>query len=308
MNRTAETSFADAELVELFADEPELLAIADAVAATTTTPARAHASANAPSRLRLPRPSRLLAEITDDQRQPRRLLSQLIAPRRRLAALAIALGLLVIGTAVAATTGWLTGSPAPPSVVADFGSYTPQLGFHPDSGSSVFVAEAGDSQLYATTNAEGSYCVVASAPWKRPNQNPDGGSCVGEKTAVQRVVAGIVGGSPTDSSRDLTLLVAGRISVPGAASVNVTLPDHSIRNVKLGSSGFFLTNVETQLCQGGDWIAKLVALDPQGRQLAQSTITLEHSINPSGTHGASFAVCQLPPLTSEAAPAGHVGP
>lgn len=61
MNRTAETSFADAELVELFADEPELLAIADAIAATTTTPSRAHTSSRAPSRLRLPRPSVLSA-------------------------------------------------------------------------------------------------------------------------------------------------------------------------------------------------------------------------------------------------------
>jgi hypothetical protein len=61
MNQTAETSFADTELVELFADEPELLAIADAIAATTTTPARAHTSASAPSRLRLARPSVLSA-------------------------------------------------------------------------------------------------------------------------------------------------------------------------------------------------------------------------------------------------------
>ena len=61
MNRTTQTSFADVELVELFADEPELLAIADAIAATTTTPARAHASARAPSRLHLPRPSVLSA-------------------------------------------------------------------------------------------------------------------------------------------------------------------------------------------------------------------------------------------------------
>jgi hypothetical protein len=250
----------------------------------------------------------LLAEITNDHRHPRLSLPRLIAPRRRVAALALAFGLLVIGTAVAATTGWLTGNPAPPSVVADFGSYTPQLGFHPDPGSSVLVAEADDTQLYATTNAEGSYCVVASAPWKRPNQNPDGGSCVGEKTAAQPVVAGIVGGSPTDSSRNLTLLVGGRISVTGATSVNLTLPDHSIRNIKLGSSGFFLTNVETQLCQGGDWIAKLVALDAQGRQLARSTIILEHSLNPSGTHGAKFAVCWLPGFTSETAPSVHAGP
>jgi hypothetical protein len=63
MNRTAETSFADAELVELFADEPELLAIADAIAATTTAPARAHESASAPSRLRLARPSVLTAVV-----------------------------------------------------------------------------------------------------------------------------------------------------------------------------------------------------------------------------------------------------
>jgi hypothetical protein len=61
MNRTAETSFADAELTELFADEPELLAIADAIAATTTAPARAHATASAPSRLRLAGPAVLSA-------------------------------------------------------------------------------------------------------------------------------------------------------------------------------------------------------------------------------------------------------
>jgi hypothetical protein len=61
MNRTAETSFADAELVELFADDPELLAIADAIAATTRTPARANTNARAPSRPRLPRPSVLTA-------------------------------------------------------------------------------------------------------------------------------------------------------------------------------------------------------------------------------------------------------
>ena len=47
MNRTAKTSFADPELVELFADEPELLAIADAIVATTPTPARPHAAAGA---------------------------------------------------------------------------------------------------------------------------------------------------------------------------------------------------------------------------------------------------------------------
>jgi hypothetical protein len=170
------------------------------------------------------------------------------------------------------------------------------------------VAKAGDSQLFATTNAEGSYCVVASAPWKRPNQNPDGGSCVGEKTAAQPIVAGIVGGSATGSSRNLTLLVAGRIAVAEATSVNITLPDGTSRNLKLGSSGFFLMDFETRLCEGGDWMARLVALDAQGRHLAQSTIMLEHRVNPSGSQEADQAVCQLPGFTSEAAPSGHLGP
>jgi hypothetical protein len=222
-----------------------------------------------------------------------------VSSSRRLwfASVALAVGLLVIGTAVAATTGWLTGDPAPSSVVADFGTYTPELGFHPNPGSSVLVAEAGESQLYATTNAEGSYCVVASAPWKRPSQNPDGGTCVGGKTAARPIVAGIVGSSGTDSTNTLTLLVAGRISVAAAASVNITLPDGTTRNVTLGSSGFFLMAFETQACAGGDWLARLVALDAQGRHLAQSTIMLEHRVSPPGSQATDPAACQLRGLT-----------
>ena len=73
-------------------------------------------------------------------------------------------------TAVAATaTGWLTGSPAPQSVVSDFGTYAPQLGFDPEPGRAVLVAQDGDVILYATTNKQGSYCLVTSAPWKRPS-------------------------------------------------------------------------------------------------------------------------------------------
>lgn len=230
--------------------------------------------------------------------------------RRRRVATVVA----VATTAIAATgvalgaVGWLTGSPAPPSVVADFGTYTPQLGFHPDPASSVLVASAGQSQLYATTNAEGTYCVVASAPWKRPNQSPDGGNCVGQKTAAQPIVAGIVGGSPTDSSGNLTLLVAGRISVAGAASVNITLPDGSTSNVKLGSSGFFLSEVPSHLCASGDWSTKLNALDAKGRELASSTITLEHVVKLGDGSGAVHAACWLPALTSEEAPSVHLGP
>ena len=257
------------------------------------------------------RAEHLRAEIAREQ-QPRfafpRLTMPMRAGRRTMlatAVVALALPALALSGIPGSLVGWLTGSPAPPSVVADFGTYAPQLGFQPDPGSSLLVATAGDSQLYATTNAEGTYCVVASAPWKRPDQNPDGGYCVGEKTAAQPIVAGIVGGSSTtDNAGNLTLLVAGRISVAGAASVNITLPDGSTSNVKLGSSGFFLSEVPTQLCASGDWSAKLDALDAQGNQLVGSTITLEHVIKLSDGRTA----CWLPPLTSEAAPSVHVGP
>ena len=56
----------------------------------------------------------------------------------------VALGAVIVGTAIAAT-GWLVGSPAPPSVKSDFGSYAPQLGFNPQPGKAVLVASSGDS-------------------------------------------------------------------------------------------------------------------------------------------------------------------
>jgi hypothetical protein len=96
--------------------------------------------------------------VLDEIARPRPRLS----PRRRVA-LAVFVALVAIGTAAAATTTWLGGSPAPPAVVDDFGSYTPQLGFHPDPGRAVLVAEDGDVALYATTNAEGTYCMLSRA-------------------------------------------------------------------------------------------------------------------------------------------------
>jgi hypothetical protein len=121
----------------------------------------------------------LMAEIVRGQQRPHFVsLPRLMGTRRRIAVLAIVTLLIVIGTAVASTTSWLTGSPAPQSVVSDFGTYTPQLGFNPEPGRAVLVAEDGDISLYATTNKQGTYCLVASAPWKRPEKLADGGTCI----------------------------------------------------------------------------------------------------------------------------------
>ena len=154
--------------------------------------------------------------------------------RRAKVVVAVAVSLVVLGTAAAATTSWLTGRPAPPSVVSDFRSYTPQLGFHPDPGGAVLVAQDGDVSLYATTNAEGSYCLVVSAPWKRPETLPDGGTCVPRKTAAAPLVAGVVGTAPT------TLLVAGRADARRARTIEFVSPHGRLVTRPIGSSGFFV--------------------------------------------------------------------
>lgn len=193
-------------------------------------------------------------------------------PRWQVWVAAAAAGLAAIGTAAAAN-GWLIGSPAPPSVQSDFGTFAPQLGFHPDPGSAVLVAQAGDDQLYATTNNEGSYCVIASTPWKRPDTNPDGGTCISKATAHNPIVAGLVAGTANVE------VLAGRVSVDHAASISLPLPDGSTRTAPLGTSGFFLTTIEGTPCQSGNWSPQIEALSSDGTRVAASTITLETEEN-----------------------------
>jgi hypothetical protein len=90
--------------------------------------------------------------------------SRAVAGRRRrrlwmLALAVIAVGALVTGISIAAT-GWLLGEPAPKPVIEDFKTCAPQLGFHPEPGKAVLVARVREFKLYATTNREGTYCLV----------------------------------------------------------------------------------------------------------------------------------------------------
>lgn len=192
--------------------------------------------------------------------------------RRRLVAAAVVAAVAIVALTGVATggVGWLTGTPAPHSVVADFGTYTPQLGFHPDAGGAVLVASDGDSHLYATTNAEGSYCIAVSTPWRNLAQEPDGGTCVGKTTAEKPIVAGL------PSATADTLVLAGRVALAGAVSVTVKLPDGTSRTIPLGTSGFFISNIHGRPCQYGDWSPQLVALDAAGKPAAASTIPLLH--------------------------------
>jgi hypothetical protein len=207
--------------------------------------------------------------------------------RRRLlfATSAFALAAVIVGTAVAAT-GWLVGSPAPPSVKTDFGTYTPQLGFHPQPGNAVLVAKEGGDRLYATTNEEGSYCVILSTPLVRPPESMGGGTCISKATADQPIVAGLF---PANRDR---LLLAGRISVTGARSVEVQLPSGATQAAPLQSSGFFLLPITAKPCGAGTWSAQLQALTGDGKVVAAKTMLLEKDVGVG---------CILPGLHSSSA-------
>ena len=199
-----------------------------------------------------------------------------IGPRRRVAMLALALGLLVIGTAVAATaTGWLTGSPAPQSVVSDFGTYAPQLGFDPEPGRAVLVAQDGDVILYATTNKQGSYCLVTSAPWKRPSELPDGGTCIPPARAAAPLIAGLVGASGSPDGEQV-YLIGGRTSDADARTIRFSDPTGTAVTRPIGSSGFFIAAIRTPVsaCANGDWKPTFNVLDADGKKRGSATITL----------------------------------
>ena len=209
-------------------------------------------------------------------------LARFVRPHRRLAALVIVVGLLGIATAVAATTSWLTGSPAPDSVVSDFGSYAPQLGFNPEPGNAVLVAEDSDISLYATTNKHGSYCLVASAPWKRPDKLSDGGTCIPPAQVAAPLIAGLVGLSSVRGSDEQTYLIAGRTTDPEAMSIRFTNSNGDPITRAIGSSGFFIAAVRTtgSACTNGDWNSVFSVLGADGNERSTATITLATSSSP----------------------------
>jgi hypothetical protein len=207
-----------------------------------------------------------------------------IRRRRRLVFLTTALAAagIVVGASIAAS-GWLVGSPAPRNVKSDFGSYAPQLGFNPEPGKAVLVASGGPYRLYATTNKQGGYCVLVSAPWKRPGPHGEGGDCVSRGQASVPFSAGIGGaaGAPHGGTR---IVLDGRTRQVGAARVRFTGPQGERVTTPAGPSGFFIagftvrrparTDVVSGFAPGiCRWSTTFVVLDGKGRALAQKKLT-----------------------------------
>ena len=196
------------------------------------------------------------------------------------AALAAAVG-VTSGIAVAAKQ-WLGGDPAPAPVVSDFKTYKTQLGFHPDSDKAVAAAQDGAFKLYATTNREGTYCVVVDEPWKHADAG-DGGVCVPRHDAVFPITAGVVGASSGVS------VVAGRVAVDGARTVRFSSPTGDEIERPLGPSSFYVAGVQTaNRCPATNWKPTFSAFDAEGRELLSSQILLEQ-VDRYGCGGAATA-------------------
>jgi hypothetical protein len=189
-----------------------------------------------------------------------------------LALAALALPTYAIGRAV---KSWLSGEPAPPSIVHNFGSYAPQLGFHPEPGNAVRVAADGGFILYATQNDRGSYCVATSTP--------DGGICILPRIAEAPLIAGIMPDDPRRADARRTILVAGRVNDPSAVAIAFTDPDGATVTRQIGSGGFFLVALPTAEralggspypCKNGDWIPTFRAIGQTGVDLVAAQITL----------------------------------
>jgi hypothetical protein len=193
---------------------------------------------------------------------------------RRLVLLAVVVALLVAPTYAVARSlidGWLGGEPAPPSAVANFDSYTPQLGFQPDSGRAVVVAKDGGVSLYATTNDQETYCLATATP--------DGGICVSPAHAAAPLVAGIMPDHPARKGREQRVLVAGRSDHPEARTIRFTDPEGNVVARAIGSSGFFIAAVpmEGSPCANGDWTTTVTALGAEDEELFSARITLAHA-------------------------------
>lgn len=195
---------------------------------------------------------------------------------------ALALAGIIVGTALAAT-GWLVGSPAPKSVKSDFGSYAPQLGFNPEPGKAVLVATDSPYKLYVTTNKQGGYCTLTSAPWKRPRPHGEGGDCISRKQASVPFSVGM-GGAADAPNGGTRFVLIGRTRARDATQVRFTAPEGKTITATVGRSGFFIIGfivprpANSKVISGFlpgicRWTPTFNVLDAKAREIAQKTLT-----------------------------------
>jgi hypothetical protein len=223
--------------------------------------------------------------------------------RRRFSFVVVALGLTgVIATVAVAGTGWLVGSPAPPDVKADFGSYATQLGFNPQPGQAVLVASSGAYQLYATANTQRGLCTLVVTPWV-PASAHEGGECSAAPADSSAFYAS-VGGQSAETNDATTVVVYGHTSDGEASSVQFDGPNGAPVTATVGKGGFFIagTTGPGMMCGRGAWAPTFHVLDATGHELSATTLTLRPAAN--WVTVGSGRVC----IVSSAGPGARVTP
>lgn len=151
----------------------------------------------------------------------------------------------------------------------------------------MFVAQDGPIKLYATTNREGTYCLVVDAPWKHANAG-DGGSCVDMKAAAKPLTAWVVGLSALSKTGEATIVVAGRVDSADARTVRFDDPAGAPVERRIGSSGFYIAAIhgkppiavvrpEGVTCPANGWKPTFVAMGADGESVSRASIPLMES-------------------------------
>jgi hypothetical protein len=211
---------------------------------------------------------------------------RIAARRRRLRVglLAAALVVAAVGAGITvAATDWPLGEPAPPNVVSDFQSYTPQLGYNPDARGARLVAHADGISLYATTTRQGTYCTAVGTPWRDGKTMGDGGSCVTRQTVAEPIAAGVRDVGPRGEDGQVTLAIVGRVLDRAIHTVRFESFSGEVVERPVGEAGFFVAGAEARICPDEDWTSTFIGLDTDGHEVARAAITLVDVQIPKGS-------------------------
>lgn len=168
----------------------------------------------------------LVLAIAADQLRSRR------RRRVRLAGLAAAATLVVVGGSVAATTGLF--SPAPESVKDTFAGLNDATGGGIDASKAIKIGVIDDHAAYAAPTDDGGFCLYYAS---NPRSGPTGSTCTGHDAAAGEIVLNVSLG--TDGG-----FVFGRIGEASATTVEIELPGRGGRiSAPVGQDRFFLVNL-----------------------------------------------------------------
>jgi hypothetical protein len=180
---------------------------------------------------------------------------------------------LVLGTAVAAATGWF--SPAPEEVKSIFKDLNGN-GVEVDASRAIEIGVIDEHPAYAAPTADGGFCLYFG-PNAGPVQRsgPSGSTCtvllqeVGEGEIVLAPQWGHDGG-----------FAFGRVGTESAVSVTVTLPDGGgTVTADVATDGFFLADLPEsaleELNRSEEARLSAIAADADGTVVARSTPALE---------------------------------